>query len=73
MTKARPTEEPEGSITPIGPAENQPKELSPEVQAALSNEQEMLNKATMEAQLSYLTQRVAELTKENLELKGAQT
>lgn len=49
----------------------EPEELSPEVQALLADEQNKLNSATMEAQMSYLSQRVAELTKENYELRKA--
>lgn len=46
--------------------------VSPEVQMILDLEQQKLELATAQAQLNYLSGRVAELLKENHELRAAQ-
>ena len=55
------------------PAEVKPVEEAPpvsaEVEALLELEQLNLDKATQKAQLAYLSNRVAELTQENYDLK----
>ena len=50
----------------------EPESVSPEVQMILDLEQQRLELASAQAQLNYLSGRVAELLKENHELRTAQ-
>ena len=53
---------------PVAPVEEK-EETSPEVQALYSLEQARVNEAALQGQLSYLSGRVADLVRENHELK----